>query len=245
MDNETSVSSDWGKFWAGYILKVGRENGKELQTTEMWDPWDLDHIVHRETTDNPDIFTFVDISQNNHNSGEAHWTGGLKRIEHLRLMNALRPCNNVKVYGNDGGRHQTTQNGIECFVRNVLFGSAATRFHRPTSGQGLNEIARKVISGMRTVTNELDFFNGLPLDKVIVGKVPNQAYCRGIENMEYLFYFTNGGTIEINISLPGGRGELRWYSLDLGSWGEASEFQAGEHMRLSAPGNGNWLALIQ
>ena len=245
MDNETSVTSDWGKYWADYIQKVGAENGKNLQTTEMWDPWDLDHIVHRETTDNPDIFTFVDISQNNHNSGEQHWTNGIKRIEHLKAINALRPCNNVKVYGNDGGRHQTTQNGIECFVRNILFGAASSRFHRPTSGQGLNEIAQNVIRGVREVTDAMDFFNGVPLGNVILEKDPNEAYCRGIEGREYLLYFTNGGEVSVDIQLPGGGGTIRWLSLSTGKWVEEVDIKDGENVQISAPDSGNWMALIQ
>jgi hypothetical protein len=245
MDNETSVTSDWGKFWAHYIRKVGLEMAMFLQTTEMWDPWDLNHIVHRETTDNPDTFSFVDISQNNHNSGETHWLNGIKRIEHLKQINAVRPCNNVKVYGNDGGRHQTTQNGIESFVRNVMFGSAGTRFHRPTSGQGLNPVARKVIQGLRTITDEMDFFNGMPLDHVIINKSPNEAYCRGVEGKEYLFYFTNGGDINVSISLPGGNGIVKWLSLDTRDGWKESAIQDGDSVTLSPPGKGNWLALIQ
>jgi hypothetical protein len=245
MDNETSVSSDWGRFWAEYIRKVGLENGKFLQTTEMWDPWDLDHIVHRETTDNPEIFSFVDISQNNHNSGEAHWSNGINRIKHIKQIDALRPCNNVKVYGNDGGRHQTTQNGIECFVRNILFGSASSRFHRPTSGQGLNDVAQNVIKGIRLVTDEMDFFNGIPLDQVIVSKDPNEAFCRGIEGKEYLFYFTNGGQVEVNISLTNSEGSLRWMSLDSGKWDLEEVITEGKQVKLSAPDKGNWLALIK
>jgi len=245
MDNETSVTSDWGKFWADYIRKVGLDNGKFLHTTEMWDPWDLDHIAHRETTDNPDIFSFVDISQNNHNSGEEHWTNGIRRIEHLKDINALRPCNNVKVYGNDGGMHQTTQNGIESFVRNIMFGSASSRFHRPTSGQGLNEVAQNAIRSLRIVTDEMDFFNGMPLDHIIVDKSPNEAYCRGIEGEEYLFYFTDGGEIMVNISLPGGENTVRWMSLDTGKWGEEKRISEGKRIKLSVPGLGNWMAVIQ
>ena len=210
MDNETSVTSDWGKFWAQYIRKKGLENGIFLQTTEMWDPWDLDHIAHRETTDNPEVYSFVDISQNNHNSGEEHWSNGIKRIDHLKEINALRPCNNVKVYGNDSGRHQTTQNGIECFIRNIMFGAAGTRFHRPTSGQGLNEVAQKAIKGVRMATDEMDFFKGDPLDHTIINKDPNEADCRGIEGKEYLVYFPSGGQVDLNIILTGKQGKVRW-----------------------------------
>ena len=245
MDNETSVTSDWGKFWAQYIRKRGLESDKFLQTTEMWDPWDLDHIAHRETTDDPETYSFVDISQNNHNSGEEHWSNGIKRIDHLKKIGALRPCNNVKVYGNDSGRHQTTQNGIESFVRNMMFGAAGTRFHRPTSGQGLNKVAQRVIRGVRMVTDEMDFFNGNPLDHIIIDKDPNEAYCRGIEGKEYLVYFPGEGQIELKITLPGKKGRIRWLSLDDGEWHSEDEIKIGDEVIITTPAQGNWLALIQ
>ncbi len=245
MDNETSVTSDWGKFWAQYIRKRGLESDKFLQTTEMWDPWDLDHIAHRETTDDPETYSFVDISQNNHNSGEEHWSNGIKRIDHLKKIGALRPCNNVKVYGNDSGRHQTTQNGIESFVRNMMFGAAGTRFHRPTSGQGLNIVAQRVIRGVRMVTDEMDFFNGNPLDHIIIDKDPNEAYCRGIEGKEYLVYFPGEGQIELKITLPGKKGRIRWLSLDDGEWHGEDEIKIGDEVIITTPTQGNWLALIQ
>lgn len=244
IDNETSVTSDWGKYWANYLLKKGFEADKNIQTTEMWDPWDLNHIVHRETMDNPDIFTFVDISQNNHNSGEEHWANGISQIQHLKNIGALRPCNNVKIYGNDGGRHQTTQNGIECFIRNILLGAASARFHRPTSGQGLNENAQKVIRATRNMINEMDFFHGEPLDQTIIDKAPNEAYCRGIHGKEYVVYFTDGGEIVVNLDLKQQKGLIRWYAVDGGKWKDEEVITSGEGVIIKCPGNGNWLAFI-
>ncbi|MFO7922350.1 MAG: hypothetical protein R6U58_01505 [Bacteroidales bacterium] len=40
--------------------------------------------------------------------------------------------NNVKIYGNNGGRHKTTRDAIENFVKNVLMSCASARFHRNT-----------------------------------------------------------------------------------------------------------------
>lgn len=245
MDNETSVTSDWGKFWADYIREKGKESGKDLQTTEMWDPWDLNHIVHRETMDHPEIYTFVDISQNNHNEGEQHWENGIRQIQHLSTIQALRPCNNVKVYGNDGGRHQSTQNGIECFIRNVLFGSAGTRFHRPTSGQGLNDVAQKVIRSIRMVTDQMDFFNGRPYQEIFLEKGNNEAYCRGIPGKEYLIYFPDGGEVTISLSIGKKKGSLRWLSVLESEWKETAAIESGSEVNLTCPGSGNWIALIQ
>lgn len=163
IDNETSVTAAWGCFWADYIRKKAREQGKQVYITEMWDPHDLGHITHRETFDHPDIYDFVEISQNNHQRGQAHWDNGLAQVERLRRLGNLRPVNNVKVYGSDEGRHGGgTQNGIQSFIRNVFFGSAAVRFHRPNSGLGLGPEAQAVIRSMRQLTDRMDFFNARP-----------------------------------------------------------------------------------
>ena len=140
IDNETSVTSEWGKFWSEYIQKRAAENGKQVHVTEMWDPWDLNHISHRESFDHPELYSFVEISQNNHQRGEAQWTNGLSQIERLKNAGILRPVNNVKTYGAYGGAHGGgTHNGVESFIRSALFGSAAVRFYRPVTGKWKNK----------------------------------------------------------------------------------------------------------
>lgn len=219
MDNETSVTSDWGKFWAKYIQKSAVMQGKMVQTTEMWDPHNLDHPMHFETFDNPEIFNFVDISQNNHLSGDQHWNNGIRQIDYLRKMNLLRPVNNVKVYGNDGGPHQTTQNAIQSFCRNVLFGAASTRFHRPNSGQGLNEIAQKVIQSMRMIGNTPGFFSGMPDNTVLHNREDNEAFCRKMNNGSFIVYMPAGGEVDLQVS-PGVKYRLRWMNVLESVWSE-------------------------
>ncbi len=246
MDNETSVTSEWGKFWSLYIKKVAREQGKTIYTTEMWDPWNLDHLAHRETFDHPEIYDFVDISQNNHNSGDTHWNNGLKQIERLKLNNTLRPLNNVKVYGNDSGQHQTTQNAIESFVRNVLFGAAGTRFHRPASGQGLNEIAQHVIKSMRAYIDSADFFNAAPSNQLLSEREENEAYCRAIAGKEYAIYFPNGGEIVLNVITSEGELSIQWIDILRSRWTETKMIQF-QHSKvtITAPDRQNWLAFIK
>ncbi|MGK7393882.1 MAG: hypothetical protein ACNS62_04890 [Candidatus Cyclobacteriaceae bacterium M3_2C_046] len=245
MDNETSVTAEWGRFWADYIKKVGLEQGKSLQTTEMWDPWDLDHIVHRETFDHPETYTFVDISQNNHNSGDEHWYNGLKQLERLQKITAVRPMNNVKIYGNDGGRHQTTSNAIESFIRNVFFGSASARFHRPNSGQGLNEVAQAVIKSMRSLVDSTMFFQARPDNGLLRDRESNEAFCRALPGQEYAVYFTNAGAVNINLSeMPGATARLRWLDVLNSQWLDSTDLEVQEWTELKTPAPGHWIALI-
>lgn len=246
MDNETSVTSEWGKFWSLYIKKVAEEQDKQIYSTEMWDPWNLDHAVHRETSDHPEIYDFVDISQNNHNVGDTHWNNGLKQIDRLKTNDMLRPLNNVKVYGNDGGRHKTTQNAIESFVQNVLFGAASTRFHRPTSGQGLNDVARHVIKSMRSYIDQADFFNALPSNQLLSKRNANEAFCRAIEGSEYAIYFPNGGEVNLDLKNNPKQISIEWLNILNSEWSEASLTTVNKNIvKVKAPNQGNWLAYLK
>lgn len=244
MDNETSVSSDWGKFWARYIRKRAAMSGKTVFTTEMWDPWDLDHPFHAETFDNPEIFTFVDISQNNHNSGDRHWFNGLKQFERLKFTNSLRPVNNVKIYGNDGGKHQTTRNAVESFVKNVLMGCASARFHRPTSGQGLNETAQQVIRSMRELSERSDFFAGQPTLDPLTNRVKDEQYCRAVPGREYMVYFTRKGEVQLELTPYEGTFSLSWLHILESRWVPGGKVIGGSPAELKTPGDGHWIALI-
>ena len=223
IDNETSVTSEWGKFWSDYIRKKAGEMGKIVHVTEMWDPWDLDHISHRESFDHPEIYSFVEISQNNHQIGQRQWDNGLRQIKKLSAAGNLRPVNNVKTYGSDQGRYGGgTHNGIQSFIRSTLFGSAAVRFHRPPSGLGLGDTAQKVIQGVREATNRVDFFHAGPHNELLGQRDENEAYCRAIPGEEFLVYFPDSGEVDLDVaSLGSGIGVERlefltgrWEKLD-------------------------------
>jgi hypothetical protein len=246
MDNETSVTAEWGNFWSIYIKKRASEQGKQIYTTEMWDPWDLNHVVHRETFDHPEIYDFGDISQNNHNSGDVHWENGIAQIARLKNRGVLRPMNNVKVYGNDGGQHQTTQNAIDSFVKNVLFGAASTRFHRPTSGQGLNEIAQAVIRSMRSYVEKSDFFNSQPANHLLINREPGEAFCRAIQGREYAIFFPKGGEVELDISEKSKDISVEWLDILNSEWKSENEIRReGSKLIVTSPGTTNWLAHIK
>lgn len=198
IDNETSANSDWAKFWALYIKdKALYDYNKTVYVTEMWDPWDLSHPLHAESFFNPEIFDFVEISQNNHNSDYQHWLNGIKQIEDLKKRDCFRPVTNIKVYGADGGRHQTTNNAIESYVRNVLMGAASTRFHRPTSGLGWGQIPSSVIKSIRLLEAECDLLNGEP-DTNGLSDIANEIYLRKLDRGEKVWFIPGQSILNIS-----------------------------------------------
>jgi len=89
MDNETSVTPEWGKYWSQFIKSKAKAAGVSVHTTEMWDPWDLAHKMHSATFDHPETYSFVDISQNNHQKKQAHWDNAQR--QRARIANNIRP----------------------------------------------------------------------------------------------------------------------------------------------------------
>jgi hypothetical protein len=246
MDNETSVTAAWGRFWSNYIKKKAGEAGVSVQTTEMWDPWDLDHISHRESFDHPETYSFVDISQNNHQRGQAHWDNGLKQIERLRRAGHLRPVTNVKTYGSDGGRHGgDTNEAIGKFIRSAFFGAASVRFHRPPSGIGLSEKAQAVIRGVRELSDRMAWFEAAPHNNLLGDRDANEAYCRARPGRDYAVYFPDGGSVTLDLRALDGEASITWLELLERRWTDPETIPGAGTARLEAPGPGHWIALVQ
>jgi hypothetical protein len=245
MDNETSVTAAWGRFWSTYIKKKAAEEGVTVHTTEMWDPWDLDHISHRESFDHPEVYSFVDISQNNHQRGQAHWDNGLRQIERLRKAGHLRPVTNVKTYGSDGGRHGgDTNEAIAKFIRSAFFGASSVRFHRPPSGIGLSEEAQAVIRGVRDLSDRMEWFDAAPHNDLLADREENEAYCRARPGHEYAVYFPEGGAVTLDLGALEGA-TVTWLEVLEKDWSSPESTTGGGRVPLKTPGDGHWIALVE
>lgn len=244
IDNETSVSALWGEYWAGYIHKEAQVVGKQVYVTEMWNAREMSNPVHKITSDNPELFSFIDISQNNHIEGEKHWQGGLAQVERLKKLGYQRPVNNVKVYGNDGGQHKTTRDAIESFCKNVLMGCASTRFHRPNSGQGLNKTAQAVIKSLREVTDLYNHFDARPANDLLTRREPDEAYCRAIPGEAYMLYFPKHGKVGLDLSGYKGNWHIKWMDVLSNEWIESSSVDGGENLTIETPGERHYLLLV-
>ncbi len=243
MDNETSVSADWGRFWADYIKKAAKLKGKAVYCTEMWDPHNLDHALHYETFDHPETYDFVDISQNNHNTGQKHWDNCLVQIDRLKRLGNLRPVNNVKIYGSESRRFTSDEEGIENFIQNVFAGCASVRFHRPPSGIGLNEQAQKVVKSVREATNKMNWFDATPANDLLDDREDNEAYCRS-NGDEYALYFSDGGEISLNIGSSSYT--IEWVDVMQNNWSDPQSLEISSgRAKITTPGKGDWIAIIK
>jgi hypothetical protein len=249
IDNETKAEPEWGEYWARLIKRRAAEAGKTVMVTEMWDDWDLKAERHRQTFDRPELYDFVDVSQNNHNSGQVHWDNFLYVRNYL--SDHPRPMNTTKTYGADGNKFKhTDQDAIERFWRHLLAGGASIRFHRPPSGLGINDKAAACLRAARLVEQRCRFWNLEPANDLLGEREPNEAYCAATDDRGTLVVFfprrpskqRSSVTLEPGPSLD--NADLRWVDIDSGSLaGEAGGARLKGN-RLTSPGDGNYAAVL-
>jgi hypothetical protein len=242
IDNETKGEEAWATYWVDYIRAKARAAGTPVYMTQMWDDWDITAERHRLTLDHPERYDFADLSQNNHNSGRAHWRNALWAREHLAAR--PRPINAVKTYGADGNTFgHTDQDGVERFFRHILAGFAAARFHRPPSGLGLNSKARSAIATARRLESIVPAWELSPDAEVLGNGGGGEVYTATAAGDRRVAYFPAGGRAAL--SLAPGHYDVTWIgpmgSLQRGTLDAVS----GAGQTLAAPGQGHWFAVVQ
>lgn len=243
MDNETAAQEEWGRYWARYIKERARSEGRKVYVTEMWDDWNLAADRHKRTFDHPEVYDFVDVSQNNHNKGQKHWDNFLYVREYLSKQ--PRPMNTTKTYGADGNKFgDSDQDGIERFWRHLLAGAASMRFHRPDSGLGLNDKAVAAIRAARKLESKIPLWTVHPANELLSERDENEAYLAADPGKAYAIYFPAGGTVKVNLSAATQALTLDWIDIASGEWGPQLKLQPHANITISPPGIGNWAATI-
>lgn len=242
IDNETSGEEEWGRYWAAFIKERAGRMGKRVYVTEMWDDWNLASPTHKRTFDHPDLYDFVDVSQNNHNRGERHWENFLYVREYLAKR--PRPMNTTKTYGADGNKFgHTDQDGIERFWRHLLAGAASMRFHRPDSGLGLNDKAIAAIRAARMLESKIPLWTLRPANELLSDREPNEAFLAVGEGV-FALYFPAGGQVRVKAETASGGLVAHWININKGEWGPVEPVNGGENFWIEPPGKENWAAAI-
>lgn len=242
MDNETSAEEAWAVYWSGYIRGKADAAGKKVCLTEMWDDWNLRAERHMRTLAHPERYDFADVSQNNQKKGQEHWDN----FQWVRQFVAKkpRPLNTVKTYGADGGVHGNTRDGIERWWRHVLGGAASARFHRPDSGLGFSKLAEASILAARKIEASVKYWDINPANNLLSSRENNEAYLAAKPGEAYVLYFTNGGSVGLDLKKQKGFFTLRWIDLKTGDWQGKSTLAGGKIARIDAPGKGHWVGLV-
>jgi hypothetical protein len=257
MNNETSTPAQWGQYWIRFIKAKAAEKGVTVCTTDMFDDaFRGDKAEHTPIIFNDaEHYMFADISQvNSRNYDEAHW-GALQWL--LRQVNKHpRPSNHTKIYGSGYKSFGTggPEDGVERFWRNILGGSASARFHRPDSGNGLNDFAKASIKAARLFESEIKFWDITPQMSLLSERESNEAYLAVKPGERYALYFTNGGSVGLDLSAAPGSFDVTWISVSMGVPIRTSAaggyrqmkktIEGGRVVTMSAPYKGGWVAAI-
>jgi hypothetical protein len=242
IDNETSGEEAWGIYWRDYIVERAGKASAEIYVTEMWDAHDLRHDQHRRTFDHPERYAFVDVSQNNHQKGQAHWDNFQWVRE--RLAEHPRPINTVKTYGADGGRYGNDTDGLERWWRHLIGGAASMRFHRPDSGLGLSEKSKASVRSARRLESLVAPWDVDPVTHLLADRQDDGAYLAARPGDRYAIYFPRGGQVGLRLDGHSGRFDVRWIDVETGEWGPRSQVMGGAVRTVSTPGPGMWVAAV-
>jgi hypothetical protein len=242
MDNETAAPPSWARNWASRIRQEAEEASTKVETTEMWDDWNMADSQYDVTFRDPETFSFLDISQNNHQKGQTHYDNALRRRTSIRT--SPRPLTNTKIYGGEYRRFGDARDGVQRFWRNIFGGHAAVRFHRPPGGIGLSRRAQQMIRGARQVTDEFDIFRCEPRNDLLTQREPNEAYCLAEEARQYAVYFPDQGAVVLDTSQASRALSVRWYDIDRGKWHPAEPIGGSGSTSLTTPGTGQWAVVI-
>jgi hypothetical protein len=231
----------------------------------MWDNWDpsdgevpgaimqdeSDHpYLHRAnpkvTIAHPELYRFVEVSNNNAQRGRTHYETGLWVRRRLVETDTVRPINNVKIYGADASLEFAGPPicGERRFWRNIFAGHASSRFHRPPTGLGLSETAQAHIRSMRMLTDRMDVFSCRPADELIEREDTEEVYCLADPGVEYAVCFLDGGRARLDCSELAGQGTVRWLEIRESRWLAPEPATAGPELALEPPGEGLWAALV-
>jgi hypothetical protein len=249
IDNETNEDPAWGAYWARYIQARAREAGVRVQCTEMWDAHNLLDGEHAATFEHPELYSFVDISQNNHRPADEHWANPQEIRRRLIASGRPRPMNSVKIYGANTGHYGSTRDAQERFWRNIFGGLASSRFHRPTAGLGLGPIPQAHIASLRMLTDALGIFTCEPHNDLLHNRSWNEAYCTAEPGVKYAVFFPDGGDVELDVAAIGERPlTVRWLDIRRSWWVElpTPPLHADGRLRLITPTEeGYWAVLVQ
>ena len=248
MNNETSTAKEWGQHWIAFIQSAAAQKDVDVYCTDMFDDFHrgAESVKLPIVESNPDIYNFIDVSQvNSRTFNEDHWNNVLWFNQRLHHLN--RPLNNTKIYsdGQTSFGSGTPVDGVERFWRNLIAGCASVRFHRPTAGIGLNEISQACIKAGRKAESRIQFWNTRPRMDLLSDRETDEAYLSANPGNNYLLYFTNGGSVGLDLKDHTGTFTLEWIDVSTGEWANQSgKLTGGELTSVQAPQAGGWIAII-
>jgi hypothetical protein len=251
--NEVGEPVETGDYWARRIHEKADLLGVPVYVTDMRRSENVRSADHLHIVNNHELYSFLDISQNNatRGLGSDHYESILFVRE--RVAAQPRPINNIKNYG--AARHGEEES-ISRMGRIVFGGCASARFHRPHPiedpnqmyeksdyGLGASPRAQRIIKTLRMVTDQFDLVNTLPRPDLISSDENIEAYLLVQDEIRYAIYFPSGGNAEVQ--LPEGEWNVRWINFDQAQWETGSQIFSEGKVQLTSPDHHHRIVFLE
>lgn len=278
VDNESGIGDDTlepDPYWARYVRNYAQSKGAGevfVCTSRRFHPPAPYLSTTFQEWENPELrvpvensaFNYYDISQNNGNSGQAHYDNFLWFRAKVR-EHGVRPINNVKCYHMNwptGTRWDQHAPGTDAeagarFWRVVFAGAASIRFHRDAPhlmvgrpgrpGFGLKPRAQAHIRSMHLFVRQAHLFTMEPHNDLLSDRAEDEAYCLAEPGKQFAVFFTGAADRSVVLDLssaPQGL-RLRWLDVTKSRWVDEDSPVRGAACTLRSPGPGHWVAVLQ
>ena len=245
IQNESGEELAFGDYWADHVHRRAREAGRTVFVADMRRTGNPRADDQRHLMDNPQRYTFLDISQS---------VGNYDTALHVRryIADNPRPINSTKLYNRQGDEESVAR-----MFRLIFAGGASARFHRPhplespdaaeTStewGLGLSPRAQVTIRSARMLTDAMNLFACEPRNDLLADRGQTAAYCLADPGRQYAVYFSDGGAVTLDLSDAPENLTARWLNIQEAEWTEENSLRGGGRQRLTAPGERHWAVLI-
>lgn len=262
VDNESFVSAQWGEHWAKLVRAEAEQRGVQVYLSEMWEPHNIQNPKHLLTIDRPDLYDFVETSQNNHVPGQRHHDRAAWVAERIGASPSPRPINNIKIYGSATSPFVDGDVAISSFWKSLLAGHASVRFHREPSGMGLMPPARNNVNTARALFSRFDFVASRRCTTDLQAREEDEAYCLRNDRQVLIYFPMRKKQYNFNtwtkldrrwnlsrflvdnasVTLPATAGKkATWFNPTTG----ASQGGGLESDNITAPSNEHWVVLIE
>jgi hypothetical protein len=83
-----------------------------------------------------------------------------------------------------------------------------------------------------------------PSNELLRDRSPNEAFAAAAAGRAYVVYFTDGGSVGLDLTAAPGTYQLRWMEIASASWNGRTTIDGGQLCELRAPAKGHWLATL-
>jgi hypothetical protein len=134
--------------------------------------------------------------------------------------------------------------GTGLTIQEITGGFASSRFHRPPSGLGLSKTSINCFKSVRKIETIVKFWEVMPRMELLIENKQGEAYISAKEGEYYLIYFTNKGSVKLDIEKQKGNFTIKWLSLKNAEWTGQEEIKAGSMIDLKAKSKNGCIAVL-